>query len=131
MRKYFFRTLFTLFFSGFFLLGIAKGLTAELIMLEQGGCHWCQAWDEDVGEIYHKTPAGKIAPLRRIDLHGKLPEDLSYLRQLTFSPTFIVVDEGAEVGRIIGYPGEDFFWGQLEIILKKIKTDKIVQTKVY
>lgn len=100
-------------------------------MFERDGCHWCKAWDEEVGEIYRKTPAGKIAPLRRVNLHDKIPEDLHFLKRFTFSPTFIVVDAGAEIGRIIGYPGEDFFWGQLQIILEKLKPAEMVRTKVY
>ncbi len=113
------------------LLGGTRALAAELIMVEAGGCHWCEVWDEEIGVIYHRTSAGKIAPLRRVDLHKKLPEDLNFLKQLAFSPTFIVVNKGVEVGRITGYPGESFFWGQLEIILKKLPNEKIVQTKVH
>ena len=112
-------------------LGSAKTFAAELIMVEAGGCHWCEVWDEEIGVVYHKTSAGKIAPLRRVDLHEKLPEDLSFLKQLAFSPTFIVVNKGVEVGRITGYPGESFFWAQLEIILKKLPKENIVQTKVH
>ncbi|GAA6211286.1 hypothetical protein NBRC116602_10270 [Hyphomicrobiales bacterium 4NK60-0047b] len=113
------------------LLGGTRALAAELIMVEAGGCHWCEVWDEEIGVIYHRTSAGKVAPLRRVDLHKKLPEDLSFLKQLAFSPTFIVVNKGVEVGRITGYPGESFFWGQLEVILKKLPNEKIVQTKVH
>ena len=121
MRNSFFSPLFALLFCSLFLSNTVTGVAAELVMFEKRGCHWCKVWDEEVGEIYHKTPAGKIAPLRRVKLHDKLPEDLNHLKQLSFSPTFIVVHEGAEIGRIIGYPGEDFFWGQLELILKKVK----------
>ncbi len=111
--------------------GGTKALAAELIMVEAGGCHWCEVWDEEIGVVYHKTSAGKIAPLRRVDLHEKLPEDLSFIKQLAFSPTFIVVNKGVEVGRITGYPGESFFWGQLEVILKRLPKENIVQTKVH
>ena len=35
------------------------------------------------------------------------------MRRVSFTPTFILVQDGVEVGRIEGYPGEDFFWGLL------------------
>jgi len=135
MKNYIFLKYLTLLLCAVFMLGGAlvgsKAIAAELIMVESSGCHWCEVWDEEIGPIYHKTSAGKIAPLRRIDLHKKLPEDLRFLKQLAFSPTFIVVNKGVEVGRITGYPGESFFWGRLELILDKLPTEKIVQTKVH
>ena len=83
--------------------------SAELIMFEQAGCDWCERWHEDIGVIYHKTIEGKTAPLRPIDIHEKLPDDLRNLKPGRFTPTFVLVNDGAEVGRIRGYPGEDFF----------------------
>ncbi len=93
---------------------------AELIMVEQHACEWCEAWNEEVGGIYHKTAEGKAAPLRRIDIHDPLPVDLNYISGLVFTPTFVLVDKGREIGRIRGYPGEDFFWGLLQKLIEKL-----------
>lgn len=93
---------------------------AELIMLEEYGCPWCERWDEEVGVIYHKTPEGRRAPLRRVDIHERLPADIRFLSKGGYTPTFILVDDGREIGRIRGYPGEDFFWGLLGQLLKRL-----------
>lgn len=93
---------------------------AELIMIEQAGCHWCAIWNRDVGIVYDKTREGKRAPLRRLDLKDKVPEDLSSIRIERFTPTFILVEGNREIGRIRGYPGEDFFWGLLGQMLEKL-----------
>ncbi len=67
--------------------------------------------------IYPKTPEGQAAPLRRMDIRADRPDDLKFQRGLFFTPTFVLVVDGAEVSRIEGYPGEDFFWGLLEKML--------------
>ncbi len=95
---------------------------AELIMLEQYGCHWCEVWDEEIAPIYPKTVEGKRAPLRRVDLFAPLPDDLKHLNLGRYTPTFILVHEGKEYGRIRGYPGEDFFWGLLEQMVARLPT---------
>lgn len=89
----------------------------ELIMVEEVGCVWCAEWNETIAPIYPKTAEGKFAPLRRIDIHDPSPADLTFKSRPMFTPTFILVDQGRELGRIEGYPGEDFFWGLLERIL--------------
>lgn len=101
-------------------LAVLPGKAAELIMIEQAGCHWCAAWNRDVGIVYDKTKEGKRAPLRRLDLKDKIPEDLASIRIERFTPTFILVEENREIGRIRGYPGEDFFWGLLGQMLEKL-----------
>ncbi len=95
-------------------------LRTELVMMEEHGCPWCIRWNEEIGVIYHKTPEGRRAPLRRVDIHGAIPDDLSFLKRANFSPTFILVDGGREVGRIRGYPGDEFFWFRLQELLKKL-----------
>jgi len=98
----------------------ARGAATELIMIEEAGCHWCERWDKEIGVVYHKTDEAQIAPLRRIDMHGSLPRDLTYLRKGSFTPTFVLVSRGREVGRIRGYPGEDFFWPMLHKLMDKL-----------
>ena len=89
----------------------------ELVMFEQTGCAWCARWNADIAPIYPKTDEGKAAPLRRVDIHAALPADMQLARRPQFTPTFVVLQDGVEVGRIEGYPGEDFFWGLLDRIL--------------
>ena len=98
---------------------------AELIMLEEHGCPWCDRWDEEVGPTYSKTTEGKRAPLRRINIHKRLPKDLRFLNKGRYTPTFILVSGGREVGRIRGYPGEDFFWGYLGELMRKLPPAKV------
>ncbi len=95
---------------------------AELIMVERVGCHYCIEWKTDIGPIYPKTPEGAYAPLRMIDIADAPPGDVKFSGKVVFTPTFVLVEDGQELGRIEGYPGEDFFWGFLEMMLKQ-KTD--------
>ncbi|WP_435205541.1 hypothetical protein [Tateyamaria sp. 1078] len=89
-----------------------------LLMAEEDGCYWCAKWNEDIAHIYPKTAEGRTAPLQRYDLHGETP-DVVFVQRVHFTPTFILVEDGAEVGRIEGYPGEDFFWGLLTMMFER------------
>ena len=94
----------------------------RLIMVEETGCMWCVNWNEQIGPIYHKTPEGRTAPLRRIDINETLPKDLTFSSSLQFTPTFILVVDSHESARIEGYPGEEFFW---ELLLQMITDAKV------
>ncbi len=87
-------------------------------MVEQPGCVYCAMWDEVIAPIYPKTAEGQFAPLVRADLRAGPPADMVYARAVTFTPTFILVDDGTELARIEGYPGEDFFWALLGHLLQ-------------
>ena len=89
------------------------GSKVQLVMFEQELCEWCEVWDEQIGVVYHKTTEGKRAPLRRVDIHDDMPEDLLEIAPVIYTPTFVLLHDGVEIGRIKGYPGEDFFWGML------------------
>lgn len=100
---------------------------AELVMFEEAGCTWCERWNNEIGIAYAKTDEGRRAPLRRVDLESPRPDDLAGIHAVTFSPTFVVMDEGRELGRIIGYPGQDFFWPMLQEILTRLPDDKTAE----
>lgn len=93
---------------------------AELVMFESANCDWCELWQREVGEIYDKTSEAAIAPLRRVDIGAPRPADLSDIRGVVYTPTFVLMDGGQEVGRILGYPGEAHFWGLLDLELRKL-----------
>ncbi|SNR27739.1 hypothetical protein SAMN06265370_101422 [Puniceibacterium sediminis] len=88
-------------------------------MVEQPGCVYCGMWNEVIAPIYPKTPEGQFAPLIRADLRAGPPEGISFARKVTYTPTFILIADGQEQARIEGYPGEDFFWGLLDMILQE------------
>ncbi|MCQ0972135.1 hypothetical protein MLD63_17080 [Paracoccus sp. TK19116] len=89
----------------------------ELLMFEQAGCIYCRRWDQDVSEAYPKTAEGRAAPLRRIDIHDPLPDDVTVESPPILTPTFVLARDGTEIARIEGYPGEDFFWPLLDEML--------------
>ena len=93
---------------------------AELVMFESEACEWCEIWDEEIGVAYDKTSEAKVVPLRKVDIDDAPHPDFKHLEGLIYTPTFVVMDGGKELGRIIGYPGEDFFWQFLNQILVKV-----------
>jgi hypothetical protein len=94
--------------------------SAELVMFEQKGCVWCQKFDRDIAPAYDKTTEGKRAPLRRLDIAQPVPADLSFIRRERFTPVFVLIDAGREIGRIRGYPGDTFFWGLLANLIERL-----------
>lgn len=94
-------------------LTAAPGFAQEfrLLMIEQVGCYVCVAFNRDIAPAYEVSPEGAVAPLIHADLRGPLPEGVTLTSRPFVTPTFILLDlEGQEIGRLIGFPGEDFFW---------------------
>ena len=104
----------------FIALSLSNARAAELVMFEQAGCAWCEAFDREIAPIYGKTEEGLRAPLRRVDTAQRLPADLAFIETERLTPLFVLVDRGREIGRIRGYPGEDHFWGLLGVLMKKL-----------
>ena len=112
-----------------FILSILPALVvaAELLMVREDNCPWCVVWDEEIGPIYPKTPEGKFAPLMHVDL-GESIDDTRILKSVIYTPTFILIENGVEIARLEGYPGEDFFWTLLEeMLLKKTDYQEIIE----
>ena len=93
-------------------------MAAELIMVEQQGCYYCLEWKDQLGHIYPKTPEGKYAPLKTVDI-TEVDKLKGLQRDVIFTPTFVLMENDRELGRLEGYSSEDFFWELLEVILEK------------
>jgi hypothetical protein len=104
----------------FILSALTEAKPAELIVFEQAGCVWCETFDREIAPIYPKTDEGQRAPLRRVNIDRPLPSDLTFIEIERLAPVFVLVENGREIGRIRGYPGEDHFWGLLGALIKKL-----------
>lgn len=76
--------------------------------------------DRQVGPAYANTEVGRRAPVRFVDMDRNENPGADLRMPVRYSPTFVLVDAGREVGRIEGYPGEDFFWGLLEKMMAQL-----------
>ncbi|MGE0565212.1 MAG: hypothetical protein AB7O50_11925 [Pseudolabrys sp.] len=107
-------------FVALLIVAAAPSRAAELVLFESKACYWCATFDHEIGAVYPKTAEGKRAPLRRVDISQALPPDLAFIDVERLTPLFVLIDNGREIGRIRGYPGEDHFWGLLGILLKRL-----------
>ena len=96
-------------------IGVAKAADSrgQLVMITSSHCPWCEAFEDDVGKGYDRTEEALVYPLRRHDFYQKMPDDLAHLTPATMTPTFIVIRDGVEIGRIVGYPGAELFWWRI------------------
>ena len=119
MQEFFSRA--ALFGAMFLASTVSTAQAAELVMFEQAGCAWCEAFDREIAPIYAKTLEGSRAPLRRVAIAQALPPDLAFVGVERLTPVFVLVDRGREIGRIRGYPGDDHFWGLLGVLIEKLE----------
>jgi len=103
-------------------LALPARAEVRLLMIEAAGCVYCLRWNAEVGDAYDRTDEGRTAPLLRADLHDPLPEGVRLRVPAVFTPTFVLLNDGHEVGRIEGYPGEHFFWPLLGRLIATLPT---------
>jgi len=94
---------------------------AELLMFEQAGCPFCEAFDEEIAPGYPDSLAGQVAPLRRVDIHADRRGGIASLRPAVFTPTFVLLDDaGREVGRLQGYPRRKWFYPEIDALIARL-----------
>jgi thioredoxin-related protein len=102
---------------------VPSALTAapefELIAFEAPGCVYCNVFRRDVLPAYAFSPAGKAAPLRFLDLNDEAGSKLNLTEPVRIVPTVVVMKDGAEVGRIVGYLGAQNFYRVLGGLLPR------------
>ena len=115
-------------FVKFFIISVSCLLTAfsyaaeiktpkELVFITSDICPFCQAWERDVGHIYDSTPHAQHATLRRIDFAEIAFVSPELKDAVVGTPTFLIFENGAEIGRIEGYQSSEmFFWALSEYI---------------
>lgn len=102
-------------------------LAAELVMYTRNGCPFCVRFEREVAPVYARTREGRAAPLRRIELPAGGVRGEGLLEPVIATPTFVLMEDGQEVGRITGYLNDDMFWGLLGRLVAVIELPDQVQ----
>lgn len=86
----------------------ASARATELFAFEAPNCGPCKVFKREVLPVYADSPAGKVFPLWVVDMGSKVPFRLA--QPITFTPTFVWVENGVEVGRFAGYRTREQFF---------------------
>ncbi|MES2031601.1 MAG: thioredoxin fold domain-containing protein [Pseudomonadota bacterium] len=97
---------------------------SELLMFERDGCVWCARWNREIGPVYDKTDEARLLPLRRVDMDRDKSPGVVLASPVRFTPTFLIVDNGREIGRITGYMNDESFWGLLGKYAARLTTSQ-------
>ncbi len=101
-----------LFFLMFFSV---KAVALELVMISSKSCFYCKAFMKEVGKSYDREDLPLAITYRKC---YKIDGKKNCLKTgAHFIPTFVIVDDGEEVGRIVGYTGKWNFFHNLDKML--------------
>jgi hypothetical protein len=101
-------------------VGRAAAGAAELLYIHEPGCPFCRRFEATIAPIYPASPEARRAPLRAIELRDAHAEPVTFARPLRVTPTFVLVAEGREFGRLEGFASEDMFWGLLANLIERL-----------
>lgn len=102
------------------LAGAKSATAAELVFVERKSCIYCVRFNREVAPDYSKSDLGRSVPLRHVD-QRRWPSDLAAVDRPPYTPVFILVDKGREIGRFAGYTGARAFNRNLDKLLARAK----------
>lgn len=91
-----------------------------LLYVHERGCPFCRLWEQRIAPIYPRTREGQLAPLVAIDRRDPGLGGTGVAGSIHYTPTFVLIRDGREIGRIEGFAGDDFFWGQIERLVSRL-----------
>ncbi|MGL4242910.1 MAG: thioredoxin fold domain-containing protein [Beijerinckiaceae bacterium] len=93
---------------------MAAAAALELLFVERSGCPWCARFEREALPAYLASELQAEAPLRRASLDNGQPAGVALDEPIRFTPTFVVLRDGREVARIVGYTDNALFFGTIE-----------------
>ena len=94
---------------------------ARLVVYEIEGCATCAEFRRVVLPAYWGSRQAAELPIEIVDLNALGTNGHALRHRLDVVPTFVVMADGREIGRIEGYPGPDNFAVAIEVILTALR----------
>lgn len=89
----------------------------ELIVVEAPGCTFCTVFRRDVLPSYQASERARSLPVRFIDVNDLAVAQLGLDSPINIVPTFVVIKNNKEIGRIPGYVGPENFYHTINYLL--------------
>lgn len=93
----------------------------ELLVFERDRCPYCRIFRRDVLPQYRHAVQGGAVPLRFVDIDETDTASLALKARIDTLPTAVLMKDGREVDRIVGYWGPDNFFKLLSHILARME----------
>jgi thioredoxin-related protein len=94
----------------------------EVLIFEHPDCTYCRIFRRDVLPKYrHAVSVANAVPLRFVDIAKSDTGGLALRSRIDTVPTAVVMRDGVEVDRIVGYWGPDNFFKLLAYILARME----------
>lgn len=93
------------------------GPIVELIVIEARGCPMCRLFRDEIAPAYRATARAERAPLRFVDVAHTDPATLNLASPVEIVPTVVLMRDGVELDRLVGYTGPEIFMRAVGVML--------------
>ena len=118
MRHYLFSVLSILGLSVFCLTALQNvpALADKLVMFDSKHCPTCIKFKREMAGKYWKSDLGKQLPLSIVNSNSSraMARYEGRVDPISFTPTFVLISDGEEVARFIGYNGRSHFLSEVK-----------------
>ena len=99
----------------------ARAPAMEVVVFESSDCAYCRIFRRDVLPKYRQAVRRDAVPLRFVDIDTSEAQSLTLKSRIDTLPTAVLVTDGREVDRIVGYWGPDNFFKLLAHMLARME----------
>lgn len=96
---------------------IPKSSHLQLVVMEAPGCTYCGIFRRDVLPAYEASERAKDVPIRFLDVNDVSSTTMDLEAPVDIVPTFVILKDNKEIGRIPGYVGPETFFHSINYLL--------------
>lgn len=89
----------------------------QLVVLEVEDCIYCDVFRRQLLPAYQSSRQGRKAPVRFVDINDPALGEIGLTAPIGTVPTFVVLEDNREIGRIPGLMGHHDFFRAIDYIL--------------
>ncbi len=89
----------------------------EMVVLEVPGCIYCNVFRRQLLPTYKSSKQAKRIPIRFVNLNDPALAEIGLTQPVDIVPTFVILEDNHEIGRIPGYMSRHDFFRAIDYIL--------------
>ena len=98
---------------------VIAGPSIELVVFETDDCAYCLIFRKNIAYLYAQMSQSHTVPMRFVQLKDSKTSGLDLNEPVNIAPTIVLVRDGQEIDRIIGYTEPELFFDMVSHLLAK------------